>query len=237
VGTEPVPLPEQTSEEQTESTAMADNEAGEPTAPADSTVGQPTDEVVTSDTPVVTAESGASTDTGGPAQGDHAEQSQQGNVSTDRSLEIVRNYSVRTGDTLFDISGALWGDPYAWPLMLLANEPTVLDPDMLSPGQLLLVPVFPDTPLSESGRRLMTDAHLLAYSRYRELGLHPQTTSSVRRNLGPIRINKSLWVLYSGLRYNRDLVAQLRDQLEPDDAAKVEAFIARFGYPPDPPGH
>ena len=215
------PSPQPMTEPQSESTTppLVDDETGEAAEPLSEAVGQPADDAAVSES----------------APGEQSQLGRQGAVSGDQPLEIARSYSVRTGDTLFDISGAQWGDPYAWPLILLANESTVVDPDMLSPGQALLVPVFPETPLSDPDRRLMATAHLLAYTRYRELALHPQSTSSASRYLGPIRINKSLWVLYSGLRYNRDLIDQLRDRLEPDDAAKVEEFVARFGYPPDPP--
>jgi hypothetical protein len=199
------PSPQPMTEPQSESTTppLADDEAAEPANPSSEAVGQPADDAAVRES----------------APSEQRQHGQQGVVSGDQPLEIARSYSVRTGDTLFDISGAQWGDPYAWPLILLANESTVVDPDMLS----------------DPDRRLMATAHLLAYTRYRELGLHPQRTSSASRYLGPIRINKSLWVLYSGLRYNRDLVDQLRDRLEPYDAAKVEEFVARFGYPPDPP--
>ena len=94
------------------------------------------------------------------------------------------------------------------------------------------VPLYPVMPLSAEDVRTLSRAHVLAYQRYRALG-HQQSTRS-GRDLGPIRINKSLWVLYSGLRYNRQLIDQYRDQIAPADATLVESFVDRFGYPPDP---
>ena len=143
-------------------------------------------------------------------------------------------YTVHTGDTLFDIAAAEWGDAHAWPLLLLANESSVLDPDLLSPGQAITVPAFAGAPFTDSEIETLSRAHLLAYSRYRELGLRPASASSSKRNLGPIRINKSLWVLYSGLRYNPQLIDQYRGEIQSEDVTIVESFVQRFGYPPDP---
>ena len=141
-------------------------------------------------------------------------------------------YSVRTYDTLFDIAGDIWGDPYVWPLLLLANEDTVTDPDFLRPGQRITVPEWDGLPLSSEETSVLAAAHLLAYERYRVLG--ESSTAESDRRLGAIRINKSLWVLYSGLRYDHGLVDSIRGEIRVDDAEKIDGFIARYGYPPDP---
>lgn len=48
-----------------------------------------------------------------------------------------RNYTVESGDTLWDISGRSVGynDPYQWPLIYKANEDKIKDADLIYPDQ------------------------------------------------------------------------------------------------------
>jgi hypothetical protein len=61
-------------------------------------------------------------------------------------------YTVKKGDTLWDIAGATLGNPTQWPrIWKYNNRATVIgitgrgipDPDLIFPGQLLLIPVLP----------------------------------------------------------------------------------------------
>ena len=49
----------------------------------------------------------------------------------------MRSYTVRSGDTLWDISGSSVGynDPYQWPLIYRANQSKIKDADLIYPGQ------------------------------------------------------------------------------------------------------
>lgn len=54
-------------------------------------------------------------------------------------------YVVRTGDTLWDISEARLGDPYSWKKIWERNR-FVRNPDLIFPGQILLLGLMPSAP-------------------------------------------------------------------------------------------
>lgn len=57
------------------------------------------------------------------------------------------NYEVRSGDTLWDISGMsrIYGDSYQWPLIYRANTDQIDDPDLIHPGQDLAIELDPSS--------------------------------------------------------------------------------------------
>jgi LysM repeat protein len=48
-------------------------------------------------------------------------------------------YTIKKGDTLWDISNAFYKDPFLWPLLWKAN-PYITNPDLIYPGNKLAVP-------------------------------------------------------------------------------------------------
>lgn len=149
-------------------------------------------------------------------------------------------YEVEQTDSLFDIAGEIWGDPHLWPLIYVANEETVVDPDYLRPGQQIQVPrwVTVSSGLTRSQREELSAAHVDAHQMYKELGsaaigLGAGQPDWWLRSLGRERANKAEWVLYSGLRYNEDLLADFEDQIAPADRSRVQNYVERFGLPPN----
>ena len=147
--------------------------------------------------------------------------------------------TVRTGDTLFDIAGRVWSDSFLWPLLLQANDERLADPDYLRPGQSIAVPawVTVESGLTEDRRRELSSAHVLAYRHYRSLGsdaigLGIGQPAWWLARLGRTRMNKALWVLYSGLRYDEQLLDRFSGQIHHDDARQVRGFVNQFGLPP-----
>lgn len=55
------------------------------------------------------------------------------------SPEQPGKYVIRQGDTLWDIANAFYRDPFLWPLIWKSN-PSVNDPDLIYPGNTLVVP-------------------------------------------------------------------------------------------------
>ncbi|MEK6743504.1 MAG: LysM peptidoglycan-binding domain-containing protein [Nitrospirota bacterium] len=55
------------------------------------------------------------------------------------SPEQPGKYLIRQGDTLWDIANAFYRDPFLWPLIWKSN-PSVNDPDLIFPGNTLVVP-------------------------------------------------------------------------------------------------
>ena len=148
-------------------------------------------------------------------------------------------HTVVRGNTLFDLAGNYWSDPYLWPLILHENEERVRDPDFLRQGLVLEIPPSPleDGTLPPSAVEEVTRAHILAHQRYKELGT--QSLAAGRESGNPwaiqrglIRLNKSHWVLYSGLRYDPDLLDRARGAVSAEDISVVRSFMERFGPRP-----
>jgi nucleoid-associated protein YgaU len=49
-------------------------------------------------------------------------------------------HDVQRGDTLATIAAETLGDPSLWPALYRANRDQIRDPDLIYPGQVLLVP-------------------------------------------------------------------------------------------------
>jgi len=55
-------------------------------------------------------------------------------------LTGASKYTVKSGDTLVNISRSLYQDPYYYPVIMMASSNVVLDPDKIEPGMQLTVP-------------------------------------------------------------------------------------------------
>ncbi|MFP4378592.1 MAG: hypothetical protein ACLFP4_16230 [Spirochaetales bacterium] len=150
-------------------------------------------------------------------------------------------YEVKQTDSLFDIAGEVWEDPHLWPLIYVANEERVVDPDYLRPGQRIQIPrwVTVSSGLTRSQRQELSAAHVEVHQMYKELGSEAIGLGAGQpewwlRSLGRERANKADWVLYSGLRYNESLLSDFEDQIAAADRARVQGYVERFGLPPNP---
>jgi proteasome lid subunit RPN8/RPN11 len=54
---------------------------------------------------------------------------------------VVIHYRVQSGDSLWDLARTFYGDPHAWPKIVHANRANLADPDHLSIGQVLDIPL------------------------------------------------------------------------------------------------
>jgi hypothetical protein len=150
-------------------------------------------------------------------------------------------YRVSQRDTLSEISASYWGDPNLWPLLYQENQSSVVDPDFLRPGQTISIPewIASGSPITGQYQRAISEAHITAHKMYDALGedaigLGAGQPQWWLQRLGRERANKALWVLYSGLRYNRELLSQYGDELDRETVLQIERYIERFGYPPEP---
>ncbi len=152
----------------------------------------------------------------------------------------ARTHQVRRSDSLYSIAGATWNDPFLWPLLLVANQPALVDPDYLRPGQTLRIPawVTVESGLTDAQRQELSAAHVAAYRAYSSLGaeaigLGTGQPAWYLARLARIRVNKATWVLYSGLRYDPDLLDNFVNRITPADVALVRQYRERFGLPPN----
>ncbi len=53
--------------------------------------------------------------------------------------EVTESYTIKRGDTLWDISNTFYKDPFLWPFIWKAN-PYITNPDLIYPGNKLAIP-------------------------------------------------------------------------------------------------
>jgi len=75
-------------------------------------------------------------------------------------LTGASKYTVKSGDTLVNISRSLYQDPYYYPVIMLASSNVVLDPDKIDPGMQLTVPNL-QANLNDANARANIKAFLL----------------------------------------------------------------------------
>jgi hypothetical protein len=148
--------------------------------------------------------------------------------------------TVRTGDSLYSIAGEVWEDPFLWPILLVANDDAITDPDYLRPGARLTIPEWPrvDVVLSPARRRELSAAHVVAYEHYRSLGADAVGMGQGQPQwwldrLGRTRENNARWVLYSGLRYDENLLDEFSGRVRESDLREVRGYVTRYGLPPN----
>ena len=52
----------------------------------------------------------------------------------------ARYHTVEKGDSLSKIAKEMYGDPMKYPVIFEANKPMLKDPDLIYPGQVLMIP-------------------------------------------------------------------------------------------------
>lgn len=81
-------------------------------------------------------------------------------------------YRVRSGDTLWSISGARYGDAMLWPYLYHENRQRLPDPNLIPPGMKIVLPALEGSAsnLSIRDRELTAQGYVDAYRAYRRLG-------------------------------------------------------------------
>lgn len=71
----------------------------------------------------------------------------------------LERYVVKSGDTLWAISdqSGNYSDPFQWPLIFKTNRDAIQDPDMIVPGQVLLIQRGQSAEQTEHTRKLASD--------------------------------------------------------------------------------
>jgi hypothetical protein len=154
------------------------------------------------------------------------------------SRELLREYQVMRTDTFFELTGEVWEDVHLWPDLYVLNSQQYPDPDFIEEGSTIQIYEQLGSNGKLDARELATllDAYVRTYATYRELGEHSlargrETGSRWHIQLGRVRINKAHWLLYSGLRFDRDFIEDFSDRIQDRDERVVRHFIDRFGYP------
>jgi hypothetical protein len=76
-------------------------------------------------------------------------------ANTGLDLTGAETYSVKSGDTLSDISRYFYNDGYYYPVIMLASRGVVINPDKIMPGMVLTVPDLERNKANADSRRSM----------------------------------------------------------------------------------
>ncbi|MEE2900605.1 MAG: LysM peptidoglycan-binding domain-containing protein [Gemmatimonadota bacterium] len=64
------------------------------------------------------------------------------------------DHTVVNGDTLWDLAQQYYGDPFDWRRIWTANQANIADPNLIVPGQVLVIPgTAPSVGVRKSWRR------------------------------------------------------------------------------------
>ncbi len=152
--------------------------------------------------------------------------------------QAPESYRVQPGDTLYDITRAVWGDEDLWPLVYARNSASLANPDRISPFTTLALGVNPaaDGALSPSESRELLEGYVTAYKAYRRAG--EEALESGRRRSSEyllqqsrLLVNKAHWLLYRGLAFDEEFLDRFSDEIQERDRRVVEEYLRRFGAP------
>jgi DNA-binding protein HU-beta len=147
-----------------------------------------------------------------------------------KNRKVQTTHSVRSGDTIYSIAKRHYGNKHYWPYLYYQNRKSFEDPDLIRPGERLLIYESPGNPknLTEEQKRDLAEAFITMYRVQRVLGEGEIDAGQKRK--GQERIRESRWTLYGALRYDHDLLDTYEDAIYPEDADIVDDYIDRFGF-------
>jgi len=151
--------------------------------------------------------------------------------------EVIARHTVKEGDTFYDIAGSYWPSVHLWPDLYMLNRAGFPNPDLIEPGQVIRIyqPLGTPGELTPAAKEVLLTAYVDTYKVYRSLGEAALSRGRATGNnwliqLGRIRINKAHWLLYSGLRFDHQLLETYAGQIQDRDARVVRDYVKRFGY-------
>lgn len=59
------------------------------------------------------------------------------------AVQNLKKHVVIEGDTLWDIAGAYYDNPFLWPVIYKANQDSISDPHWIYPGEVFVIPDIP----------------------------------------------------------------------------------------------
>jgi nucleoid DNA-binding protein len=124
------------------------------------------------------------------------------------------SYKIAPGDSFSLLAQRSWGNIYLWPFIYSKNRENYPDPDLIRPGDSILIPTQPD---AEKDQFYIEDSILMAYKRYREL-IQEQAGNprNSRRNLS------AGYVILGGERLYPGFLNKNRGSIRIEDIRKAE---------------
>jgi len=136
--------------------------------------------------------------------------------------KVIEEYTVKIGDTIFDIADRYWNNKYLWPDLYVLNKESVSDPDLIYPGDKLLIYEKLGDPekFNKKQRQKIVEAFIGVYRIYRSFGEKDIENGNIKK--GEKRINDARWTLYTALRYDKDLLKKYKDAIYPQDIEMIK---------------
>ena len=84
------------------------------------------------------------------------------------AYRVRRDHKIQPGDHLWGLSGKYYQEVYLWPTIFRANQNTILDPDLIETGEILVIPGLENRigELSEKEKRQIADGYMHVYFAY-----------------------------------------------------------------------
>ncbi|MDC7233834.1 MAG: HU family DNA-binding protein [Spirochaetales bacterium] len=124
------------------------------------------------------------------------------------------NYSISPGDSFSLLAQESWGNIYLWPYLYSRNSSSFPDPDLVRPGDEIVIPPQPDQTRDQIR---IEDSILFAYQRYRTL-IAEQSDNP--RN--PRRTLSAGYVLLGGERMYPSFLERRQSEIRIEDIRRVE---------------
>ncbi|NIZ40761.1 hypothetical protein PVA45_04480 [Entomospira entomophila] len=124
-----------------------------------------------------------------------------------RELQNTREYKVRSGDTVSGITVKEWGNVVLWPDLYVNNQWIYDDPDLILPGEIVVV--FDKLGMGRSELtadeiKLLSEAYIKVYTLYAQLG--PKRNASKWYTLGlALRVEPRFFEIYADRIDPRDI--------------------------------
>ena len=105
------------------------------------------------------------------------------NYSEALNLDGAETYTVKTGDTLTDITKKFYGEEngYYFPLIMMASKDVVKDPELIRPGMKLTVPKL-EANINDSERAKKLSPYFKDIANVYKLK-HTNASANIRENL------------------------------------------------------
>jgi len=124
------------------------------------------------------------------------------------------SYRITPGDSFSILAKEKWGNIYLWPFIYSINRMNYPDPDLIRPGDSIMIPPQPDT---NRDQIRIEDSILMAYTRYREL-IREQAGSAKN----PRRELSAGYVLVGGETLYPSFLTRNSKLIRPEDIRRAE---------------
>jgi len=89
-----------------------------------------------------------------------------------------KKHMVKKGDTLWDIAGFYYNDPFLWPVIYKANQDSISDPHWIYPGEVFVIPSVPEQvrTLPPAEKEIIVKGKTVSAERGKPTGKVPEET-------------------------------------------------------------